>query len=112
MLRLDLKRELIADCNSIFIETNRCAQATNKRFRRLVERSVMNDFKRGLKEINAKVKTYAELPKFDPVDNGMVRVDTDNIKSDDIIEVSPSLSTTSPIVRSAQSLARKSKKQG
>lgn len=111
MLRLDLKKELVQSCNDIFIEVNRNAQVSNKRFRRLVEKSVMSDFKKGLRQINSKVLAYAELPKYDPVSDGMVRVDSNNIRADDVVEVSPSLSTNSPVVQSAQSFARKGKKQ-
>lgn len=73
MMRLDVKRELIENCCSMFSRLSYYDKCLPRSFKRLATRTIRSDFKRGLKQVNKKIKVYIELPKIKKVEEGMVK---------------------------------------
>lgn len=71
MLRLKLKAKLIKDTSSIFKDLSKNKAVLPKRYLRISERTLMCDYKVGLKIINQKTPVYIELPKLSEAGNGM-----------------------------------------
>lgn len=73
MQRLRLKIGLIHDCHVGFCDLAEKKGVSPKAFRRLAERSIKSDFRKGIRQINKKVPVFIELPKYEPIGNGQWR---------------------------------------
>jgi len=72
-MRLDVKKELIEKCCSMFSRLSYYDKCLPRSFKRIAIRSIRCDFKRGLKQVNKKIKVYIELPKIKKVEEGMIK---------------------------------------
>ena len=73
MKRLQFKGKLIADTLVLFEELASKKEVVPKRLRKKSERTILQDFVKGLKQINQKCKVYIEMPEIQRCGNGMVR---------------------------------------
>lgn len=81
MTRLQLKAQLIAQMNAVFVEIGRRPEHSSWLFRYRAKRSIYKDFVEGLKQINKKVPVYVELPKLrDEGDGTYSEIEDDEVK--------------------------------
>ena len=73
MKRLKNKGRLIDDCSLLFCGLAEEREVLPKSFRRKCEKTILQDFKKGLRIINKKIPVYIEMPQLKSVGNGMYR---------------------------------------
>lgn len=71
MIRLQHKDALLACVEVIFKRIGRSKAVFPRAVVRVTKRSVLRDYKKGLKKINRRVPVYVELPQFKREGNGM-----------------------------------------
>lgn len=64
MIRLQYKSTLIEDCTQLFCVLAKSQGCTPKRFRDIATRTILKDFKKGLKQINKKIPVFVEVPEY------------------------------------------------
>lgn len=64
MIRLQFKATLIEDCTQLFCVLAKSQGCTPKRFRDIATRTILKDFKKGLKQINKKIPVFVEVPEY------------------------------------------------
>lgn len=71
MMRLKLKAKLIKDTSSIFGAIAKARATLPSKYVKVTERTIMRDFRKGLKIIDAKVPVFIELPTLKKEGDGM-----------------------------------------
>lgn len=71
MIRFQHKDALLACVEVIFKRIGRSKAVFPRAIIRITKRSILKDYKKGLKRINRRVPVYIELPKFVKEGNGM-----------------------------------------
>ena len=99
MERIKYKKKLIKDVLNVFSEISSKHQSCPKAVARVMKKSVIKDLKKGLKVLNSKIPVYIELPKYEKVGNGQVKlVSSDSLTKDDEVAVTtPTVLETSVI---------------
>ena len=64
MIRLQFKATLIEDCTQLFCILAKSQGCTPKQFRDCSTKTIMRDFKKGLKQINKKIPVFVEVPEY------------------------------------------------
>lgn len=73
MKRLKNKGRLIDDCSILFCGLAENREVLPKSFRKKCERTILRDFRIGIRIINKKIPVYIEMPELKSVGNGMYR---------------------------------------
>ena len=64
MIRLQYKATLIEDCTQLFVILAKSQGCTPKKFRDCATKTILKDFKKGIKQINKKVPVFVEIPEY------------------------------------------------
>lgn len=73
MIKADIKVELFNQYLEVFTQLSNNTQLKGaKSFLRVTKKSMLRDYKKGLRQIDKKVKVFIELGKFKKVCDGMV----------------------------------------
>lgn len=102
MIRLDEKSLLIKDCCSIYSYMSRYYSCLPRSFIRITNKSVMRDYKKGLKAIDKKCPVYIEMPNLRNEGNGMYSEEYSNKNENvnkEIVVTTPLVVTKSPSCR-------------
>ena len=92
MIKLKTKSKLIKDTAGVYLFLSEKERGLSKQFVRYSRRSLLRDFKKGMRAINRKIPVYVELPKYEKKGNGMYTKETNGkpeqtASGNDIIEV-------------------------
>lgn len=70
MLKFSIKRKLIQEASDVLGFLMKRKQANPASFTRFATKTIMKDFKKGIRQINQKVPVYVELPKYEEKSKG------------------------------------------